>query len=416
MIDMRVNVFMIDGRLEFEFEFDVDEPVVRKSEMSSNSCYVQGPKDWDLSDIHPDHIALSALLIVRPWFNKSLQFSFAVSQRFAEACEKMNITVSPVDSKIQSYNSQSAKYIALAFSGGADSTAALSVLPPSTIPVFMDRPNKGNSLYSKDAALNSLTKLSQVGYDCQTIECDLEFIRNPVGFPTDLANGIPAILLANKMNVFGIAYGTVLESLYGLGRLQYKEYSETSHYKNWWDIFLQAGLPLSYPTGGVSEVGTELICSKASIGRLAQSCIRGTVTEPCNCCWKCFRKQTLRSALKIIPFDSEKTHNLLKSKEVQRKLSQLPISHENVLIFSFTRLDLQNYPESFIQRFDSEDSLSYLQHWYSKSRQYIDERIRQSTEKKIISFIGVNDVMIEEQIKSWDNKERINRLNPLILD
>lgn len=413
---MHVNVSIHEGVLVFDFKAEDDEPVQRKSQMAKMSCYVRGPSDWKISEIHPDHLALSALLIVRPWFNKSLKLSFGVSQRFADACQEMKITVTPVNSQIVPYHSESAEYIGLAFSGGADSTAALSVLPPSTVPFFLDRPNSAGSLYSKKAALRSVNKLSQLGYDCQIIECNLESIREPLGFPTDLSNGVPAILLAKRMKLFGIAYGTVLESLYGLGRMEYKEYSETSHYKSWWNVFLQSGLPLSYPTGGISEVGTELICSKSSIGNLAQSCIRGTAMEPCNFCWKCFRKQTVRVALKVVEEDMQKTHNLLKSKEVRTKLRQLPISHENVLIFSFARLDLDQYPKGFIQRFDSQNTLTYLAHWYSKSRVYIHERIRKHTEKRITSFIGVNSIEMEGQLESWSNQERINRLNPLEFD
>ena len=413
---MHVNVSIHEGVLVFDFKTEDDEPVQSKSQMAKRSCYLRGPSDWDLSEIHPDHLALSALLIVRPWFNKSLKLSFGVSQRFADACQEIKITVTPVDSQIVPYDSDSAEYIGLAFSGGADSTAALSVLPPSTIPFFLDRPDSGGSLYSKQAALRSVNKLSQLGYDCQIVECDLESIREPLGFPTDLSNGVPAILLAKRMKLFGIAYGTVLESLYGLGRMQYKEDSETSHYKSWWNVFLQSGLPLSYPTGGISEVGTELICSKSSIGNLAQSCIRGTAMEPCNFCWKCFRKQTVRVALRVVDEDMQKTHNLLKSKEVRTKLRQLPISHENVLIFSFARLDLDQYPKGFIQRFDNQNTLTYLAHWYSKSRVYIHERIRKHTEKRIISFIGVNSSEMEGQLESWSNQERINRLNPLEFD
>ena len=413
---MHVNVSMHKGIFTLEFQPEDDEPIQRKAEMANMSCYLRGPEDWEISDIHPDHVALSVLLIVRPWFNKSLHLSFGVSQRFADACQKMNITITPVDLQIIPYDSDLAEYLGLAYSGGADSTAALSVLPPSTIPFFLDRPDSGGSLYSKEAALHSVKKLSQIGYDCQIVECDLELIRKPLGFPTDLSNGIPAILFAKKMKLFGIAYGTVLESLYGLGRIQYKEYSETSHYKNWWDIFAQAGLPLSYPTGGISEVGTELICSKSSIGNLSQSCIRGTAMEPCHFCWKCFRKQTVRGALNIIEHNMEKTHHLLKSKEVRSKLLQLPISHENVLLFSFARLDLTHYPKGFIQRFDNENSLAYLAHWYSKSRIYIHERIREYTEARIRSYIGVNSSEMENQLEDWNNQDRINRLNPLELD
>ena len=109
-------------------------------------------------------------------------------------------------------------------------------------------------------------------------------------------------------------------------------------------------------------------------------------------------------------------YGLLGSAEVKNKLSKLPISHENVLIFTFSRLDLEDYPQGFIQRFDNEDSLSYLAHWYSKSQELIDERVRAFVEEKIISFIGVNDSADEHKIRSWDNTARISRLNPLLLD
>ncbi len=407
---------MRKGTLRFGFETEDDEPAQRKSSMANMSCYVKGPEHWQISDIHPDHIALSALLMVRPWFNRSLKMSFGVSQKFADACKKMKISVSPVDPQVIPYDSESGKYIGLAFSGGADSTAALSVLPPTTIPFFLDRPNRGGSLYSKDAALHSVAKLSQLGYNCHIVECDLESIREPIGFPTDLSNGVPAILLAKKLNIFGIAYGTVLESVYGLGRLEYKEYTETFHYQNWWNVFSESGLPISFPTGGISEVGTEIICSKSSIGALAQSCIRGSINQPCNFCWKCFRKTMLKNALGIEPPNADTVNHLLESGEVRKKLSQLPISHENVLIFAFSRLDLSLYPKSFVQRFDHEDSLTYLSHWYSKSRGLIDIRIQEFVERKIISYIGANGPQEDLRIQSWNNVQRINRLESLSLD
>ena len=410
---MNANVSMIEGRLNFELIHDSDEPRTQKAEMITNTFYVQGPQNWNLSEIHSDHLALSSLLVVRPWFNKSLRFSFAVSQRFADACAKMNIEIGPVDENLEPYDSQKGQFIALAYSGGADSTAALSVLPSSTIPIFLDRPDSISSLYSKDAALYACNKLSQLGYNCMTMSCNLETLRKPIGFPTDLANGVPAILMAKRLNLYGIAYGTVLESLYGLGRLKYKNYSETTHYSNWWNVFKAAGLPLSYPTGGISEVGTEIICSKSGIGLLAQSCIRGTAKTPCNFCWKCFRKQTLKSALGIEIHDIEQMRELMKSNEVRGKLSQLPISHENVLLYSFSKLDLTPYPKGFIQRFDVQEDLSYLEHWYAPSREFIDKRIRKETEKKIISLIGKSNSHDENNIQSWNNLPRINRLDPI---
>ena len=124
----------------------------------------------------------------------------------------------------------------------------------------------------------------------------------------------------------------------------------------------------------------------------------------------------LRIALDIEPPNAELVTRLLESGEVRTKLSQLPISHENVLIFAFSRLDLGLYPKGFVQRFDHKDSLTYLSHWYSKSRGLIDIRIRKFVERKIVSYIGANGPQEELRIQSWDNSQRINRLESLSLD
>jgi len=46
----------------------------------------------------------------------------------------------------------------------------------------------------------------------------------------------------------------------------------------------------------------------------------------------------------------------------------------------------------------------------------IDIRIREFVEYKIASYIGVNGPQEELRIQSWDNNQRINRLESLSLD
>jgi len=140
--------------------------------------------------------------------------------------------------------------------------------------------------------------------------------ENPSVFPPTLPTGVPALLLAKHLNLYSLSFGTVLESLYGLGRLKFKDYASTSHNKMWWSIFESAGIPLSFPVGGVSEVGTELICSKSGLGTVAQSCIRGRISKPCLHCWKCFRKSTVRVALGLMYASEFDLKHLLSSKEV----------------------------------------------------------------------------------------------------
>ena len=102
----------------------------------------------------------------------------------------------------------------LAYSGGADSCAALAVMPGNTVPIFMHRPMSKDSIYDSEAPLRSCEELKEVGYDVKVIECDLEYLRKPIGFPSDLANAVPAVLLSQSLGLDSIAFGTVLESAY----------------------------------------------------------------------------------------------------------------------------------------------------------------------------------------------------------
>ena len=49
------------------------------------------------------------------------------------------------------------------------------------------------------------------------IESDLEYVRDPVGFPVDVANSVPAILMADYLKLDSIAFGTIMEASYGVG-------------------------------------------------------------------------------------------------------------------------------------------------------------------------------------------------------
>ena len=219
--------------------------------------------------------------------------------------------------------------------------------------------------------------------------------------------------MANWLKIYGIAYGTVFESLFGLGRLHYKDYEVTSHKKMWWNVFDAAGLPLTFPVGGISEVGTELICSKSKIGSIARSCIRGSSEEACYRCWKCFRKSTLRTSLGLEEVHSERLHQLISTNEVQLKLSKLPISHEVVLLYAFSRLDMQNYPREFTPRFQHAFELSYLERWFGPSSAYIDQRVRDEVVSKISFFLQQMDSSDERLAREWNNEKRISNMEAL---
>jgi hypothetical protein len=412
---MLVTYSLNDTRLVFSFECEEGEPKRASPKFASSTFFVDLQGMTSLENIHPDHLALSAVLVTRPWLNGTIRFSIPISQKFADALAENKIQASPVNRDLKPYSASDDGYMGLAFSGGADSTAALSVLPSTTIPIFLNRPKVAevSTMYAKDAALHACKQLRRIGYRCLMIDCDLEYVREPVGFPTDLANGVPALLLAKHLNLYSLSFGTVLESLYGLGRLKFKDYASTSHNKMWWSIFESAGIPLSFPVGGVSEVGTELICSKSGLGTVAQSCIRGRISKPCLHCWKCFRKSTVRVALGLMYASEFDLKHLLSSKEVVNKLAGLPISHENVLMYSFSKIDQSVFHSDFYDRFGTNEDLSYLTMIYSPALNYVHERARDDVKNNLAQFLNSMEPEHELQVKEWDNAERISKRVPL---
>ena len=116
---------MEEGKISFHFEFDEGEPKQSSATMAKKHFYAQLPVKLSLKDIHPDHLALSAFLVIRPWLKNSIRFSWGVSERFVESLVPQKINAGPVDSTITPYPSENGKYVGLAFSGGVDSTAAL---------------------------------------------------------------------------------------------------------------------------------------------------------------------------------------------------------------------------------------------------------------------------------------------------
>ena len=296
----------------------------------------------EIEEIHPDLIGLSTILLCHQFIGEDLHLPMDVSESFLESANEVLSKYkicSKGDPGISPYCPPNRARPGLAFSGGADSTAALSVMPGETVPVFMNRPMRENSIYDSDAPLKNCELLRQIGYDVKVIDCDLEYVRKPVGFPSDLAHAIPLILLSEKLGIGSIAFGTVLESAYGIGHEKFIDYPNGSHMRFYGTLLSAAGLQMSLPVGGVSEVGTSIIVESSPLGEVSQSCIRGKKGKPCMRCWKCFRKELLSVAL--FPDREVDLEGMMRSStEVQIRLSAYPISHENVVTYSIQRLSL----------------------------------------------------------------------------
>lgn len=403
---MRVEVLEKSGELKFKFRLTKgDGGASNKFNMGSKSAVFRVPNDFQ-GMVHPDLVALTSILCCHPFVGSELHLPLPVSRDFLTEARKV-ITryslIGEIDKNISRRVAPQNSRPGLAFSGGVDSTAALSVMPSTTVPVFLKRPKKKGSLYDYSAALESCNLLSQMGFDVQIIVSDLEYLRDPVGFPTDLAHAGPAILLSDYLGLDSLSFGTVLESAYGIGHESFRNYPKMSHWRFFGTLFSAAGIPICLPVSGISEVGTSMIVERSPVGHVAQSCIRGSWGSPCWNCWKCFRKGILGSSQGVTDIEKINFRGMLNSNEVKKKLTQIPISHENVISYALERLDLSNNQElnEIFEIVRNETPLDFLERWYSPSILLIPDKWRKSIRSKILRILPSMSNDEERLVEQW---------------
>ena len=380
----------------------------------------------DLRTVHDDHLALIVLLAVHPFAIGKLSIPLHVSKQFEEATkifsryrpEFLSVSGKP-------YTSKSEGKPGLAFSGGMDSTAALVLMPNKTVPVFLDRPHRANTtLYNKSAAKATLAFLESKGVPNISISTDVEFIRNPVGFPTDLATGIPVLALASHFQFDSVGFGTVMESAYRIGHEKSRNYIESAHYKVWAPLFSAAGLPLFLPVAGVSEVGTSTIVHRSPYRGMARSCIRGNWPRTCNNCWKCFRKQLIEHGINQTEFNDNQFLSSLQSKEVVSKLSAEFISHENVLGWALNKIERGPKLEVLFNRLvASTYPLNHLDSFYPPATELVPPKYRLHVLEQLRSYLpemqeADQKRMIEQDfsdlVKSEQHQEKVRALMTML--
>ena len=142
---MKVEVSEKTGEMKFIFHLDGDDGGSSTNvRMVNDSATFQVPSDLS-GMIHPDLIALTAILCCHPFVGKELHLPYPVSKEFLSEARRVITRYSLIgktSEKIAKREPPENSRPGLAFSGGVDSTAALSVMPPVTVPVFLKRPKK----------------------------------------------------------------------------------------------------------------------------------------------------------------------------------------------------------------------------------------------------------------------------------
>jgi hypothetical protein len=400
----------VEGRwLRWRFELgSADREVAGRARMARREVGFELPVPWDVEGWHPDLRALAVLLTVQPFLGGRLELPVGVSRQLAAAVFKaFGVELSPVDRAL-SVRSVRGGVPGLCFSGGVDSTAALWVMPKETVSVFLDRAapegEPVRSLYDPSAARYACSQLVDRGRRVVSVSTDLEHVRDPIGFPVDLSNAVPAVILGDVLQLDAIAWGTIAESSYRIGHLAYQAYYRRSAYTRWAPLFASAGLPVLNPVAGVSEVGTSQLVIDSPLGDLAQSCIRGRVGEPCRNCWKCFRKTLLDSALRgVWPSDRE-LDDLFRIRDARKYLAQNPIKHENVVAYAAGRYPGRHTLLRLLARRvrAEEHELSHLERWYGPSSSPWPDRYRAAVEGRLDGTLGRMSADEEGRLEAWD--------------
>ena len=383
----------------------------RKGKLTRNSADFELGKDFDVRAMHPDTLALLALIIFGPFAKNDISLSWAISQDLAEACStSFRRKIGPVDPSLVPRKVTDPSRPALAFSGGVDSYAALALLPEDTVPVFCLRTRPEGvpvGLYRAEAAINSCEEL-RASHHVEIVKTNMEYVRDPVGFSVDWTNAAGAILLADHYHFNSVSFGMIMESAYFIGHPYYSDLRARSVYKAWAPLFEAVNIPIALPTAGLSEVVTSKIVATKEDEWHPESCVRGKVGAPCMNCFKCFRKTILDAKLNGSTLSVEHFDIAKRSKEVKRRLLEVPIHHENVLAFSLLDLKCDDNPILDAMRrktlpiVEYGKSLSTLERHYTKSRELVPGFLWPSVSTAILKYATPYTNSDVELIENWE--------------
>lgn len=411
---MHISAKLEHGRLMLSAEpseEDLAFTSTRKGKLANKEATIWLP-DVHKADLHPDLLALAALLVFGPYSARTVTLGWAVSPQFAATAEThLRRSLEPTSEEVKPRRAPIDGVDALAFSGGIDSVAALALLPETTVSIFMNRrvpPDVKVGLYRADAALKSCADVDASGRSVYVVDSDMEFTRNPVGFAVDWTNCLGAVLLSDFIGFKSVSFGMVQESAFFLGHHHYSDLAERSVYKAWAPLFEAVDLPIALPTAGLSEVMTSVVADSVKDIWSAQSCVRGAVDQPCGRCFKCFRKRILDARLNGTTLPADYFNIAKYGSEVKRRLLETPVHHENVLAYSLQGLSCE--PGPVLDALQAKmapittyaKGLEILRRYNPSVMRYLPPHLRQEIKDRLEQFCDPLDAEQQEIVENWD--------------
>lgn len=306
--------------------------------------YFTVPDFIEIDKIHPDILKLAEWLMFSPWDETILD-----NHQFSRKTE--------------------GNAIGLAYSGGMDSTAALTLLERMgmTILTYMQREGVDDTIMKQEGPLYTFQMAEKIrqapGFIFKT---DFEKIRQikenkMIGFSTDLCVLIGSLFIADHFGIKYLATGMMLESTYIKGGYEYRDFVASDYWKKHTEIFRKAGFELLFPVIPCSEIVTTKIAESGRYYGIGNSCLRSSVGgRGCMNCYKCFRKNMING--KLIPLN----------KESAIKMSQEHIKQGASLIHACNK---HGFKVPLLDRYTNWD-LSYLEGYYATALECIPEELR----------------------------------------
>ncbi|GAA0377141.1 hypothetical protein GCM10009530_29670 [Microbispora corallina] len=285
----------------------------QRLEMRTSSCRVRlgGPDGPGLpSDVHPDLLATAAWTVAAPWTRRRVTFDRPVSPRLAEALAAgWGIDAGPVAG-----DPREGSGLAISYSGGADSMAVAEVFPDAPFVHFqrVSHPRVPNrwTHYRSDVAARLAR---ETGRDVTVVQSDLEFtlaFPRP-GYPEHHAVAVGALLLADRLDLGGLAFGYELGSRWlGGGRYIHRFSPDNpmwAGHERWGRLFAAAGMRMVLPVAGVSEAVTMRMALESELRPQLRWCLQGSGAIPCGRCGKCLYKELIQAAVEGRPMRTELT-------------------------------------------------------------------------------------------------------------
>ena len=322
------------------------------------------PEDFSLQDTNKDLLKLVEYTLFSPHYKEEFK-----------------------KSKLEKYNwtRNKGKNIGHSFSTGADSTAAMLLLPEDTILFYHERSEYLGGQMDQSNALNMINKMNRQVVISKSDNERINIFHGKIrgSFSTDFSCCAGLILLADYLDLGYISTGTMLGSTYIRKGWAYQDFGQSEYWTRWNYLFKKVGLELMFPVGGASEVITNKLVQNSKYKDLAYSCIRGKLGEECGFCYKCFRKGLLNNkSIKVI------------SDEVLHYLETKPLKQGDSMIYAYQNSGV-NIP--LLKEYDEID-VSWSERFYEMGLELVPNEFRRFIVSKLIE----NDIhfMNEQNVSS----------------